>query len=150
MSLLEDKKLLANDDYWLFSVFVLADNGALFCKPKRIFLCCVQHGVQLPGASWVLCNCNSVCQSYRDHDTGGPDVYKEQAEWVNRPAWASISVPVWTSALFCRNTEAGSGGSGWRSHRRHPAALPRSAGTQPQPALHVEVSPLPAAAMAGK
>lgn len=39
-----------------------------------------------------------------------------------------------------RNTEAGAGRTGGRSHRGHSAALPHPLRTQPQPTLHVEVS----------
>lgn len=48
-----------------------------YCKLFSHVLFCVQHGVQLSGAPWVLCNSNSLCQSHRDHDTRGPDIYKE-------------------------------------------------------------------------
>lgn len=47
------------------------------------------------------------------------------------------------SSLFLlsnRNTEAGAGRAGGRSHRSHSAALSRPVRTQPQPTIHVEVS----------
>lgn len=39
-----------------------------------------------------------------------------------------------------RNTEAGPGGAGGRSHRCDSAAVSRLVRTQPQPSIHVEVS----------
>ncbi len=42
----------------------------------------LQHGVQLPSASWVLCHSNGLCQNHRDHDPRGPNLNKKQTEWV--------------------------------------------------------------------
>lgn len=42
--------------------------------------------------------------------------------------------------LSNRNTEAGAGRTGGRSHRSYSAALSRPVRTQPQPTIHVEVS----------
>lgn len=44
------------------------------------FCCCLQHGVQLPGASWVLCHSDGLCQNHRDHDSRGPNLNKKQTE----------------------------------------------------------------------
>lgn len=43
-------------------------------------------------------------------------------------------------SLSNRNTEAGAGRTGGRSHRSYSAALSRPVRPQPQPTIHVEVS----------
>lgn len=42
-----------------------------------VLVCFLQYGVQLPCSSRVLRHSNILCQSHGDHDTRGPDFYKE-------------------------------------------------------------------------
>lgn len=68
-------------------------------------------------------------------------IKNRQSEWTRRRETFPASLLV-NRRLFvsCRNTEAGPGGTGGRSHRGHSAGLPGPVRTQPEPALHVEVS----------